>query len=179
MSVNSETAPSGFLRRSVISAIVVSAILGVALVPTWPYVSQAASSANPHWPDMSVVWALSPVIKVHLYAALMALGLGAMLMGLRKGRRFHRIAGWLWVGLVATTAGSSLFITELNGDSWSFIHLLAGWTLILLPLAVFWAKRHNVKRHRAAMMGLFYGAFAINLIFTFIPGRTMWNVFFG
>lgn len=179
MSVQSETSTTGPVRRSAVSALIVAGILGAALYPTWPYVSQAAASANPHWPDLGVVAALSPVIKVHLYAALLALGLGAMLMGLRKGRRFHRVAGWLWVGLVATTAGSSLFITELNGDSWSFIHLLAGWTLILLPLAVLFAKRHNVKRHRSAMMGLFYGAFAINLLFTFIPGRTMWNVFFG
>ena len=29
------------------------------------------------------------------------------------------------------------------------------------------------------MMGLFYGAFAINLIIAFIPGRTMWDLFFG
>jgi uncharacterized membrane protein len=29
------------------------------------------------------------------------------------------------------------------------------------------------------MMGLFYGAFAINLAFAFIPGRTLWMMFFG
>ena len=78
-----------------------------------------------------------------------------------------------------TTALSTLFITSLNHGRWSLIHLFTGWTLIILPLAVIWAKRRDVARHRRAMMGLFYGAFAINLIIAFIPGRTMWDLFFG
>jgi uncharacterized membrane protein len=29
------------------------------------------------------------------------------------------------------------------------------------------------------MMGLFYGAFAINLIFAAMPGRTLWTLVLG
>jgi uncharacterized membrane protein len=132
-----------------------------------------------HWPDLGLFAGLSTPIKIHLATALMALVLGAVLMAVRKGRTFHRTAGWVWVCLVSVTAGSTLFITGLNHGGWSLLHLLTGWTLIMLPLAVIWAKRRDVARHRRTMMGLFYGGFAINLVIAFIPGRTMWNMFFG
>ena len=77
------------------------------------------------------------------------------------------------------SAGSSLFITSLSPGRFSVLHLLTGWTLMVLPLAVIWARRHDVVRHRRVMMGLFYGGFAINLIVAFIPGRTLWSTFFG
>jgi uncharacterized membrane protein len=32
---------------------------------------------------------------------------------------------------------------------WSLLHLFTGWVLLVLPLAVMWAKRHNVARHGA------------------------------
>jgi uncharacterized membrane protein len=108
-----------------------------------------------------------------------ALILGAVLMLVRKGRIFHRVAGWVWVSIVAVTAGSTLFITSLNNGTWSLLHLFTGWTLLTLPLAVFAAKRHVVAKHRRAMMGLFYGGFAINFFIAFIPGRAMWVMFFG
>lgn len=112
-------------------------------------------------------------------AAVAALGLGGLLMALRKGRLFHRAAGWIWVGLVSLVAGSSLFITSLNHGRFSWLHLFTGWTLIVLPLAVLWAKRHDVSRHRRTMMGLFYGGFFFNAFIAFVPGRTLWNLFFG
>ena len=105
--------------------------------------------------------------------------IGALLMLRRKGVTFHRRAGWLWVGVMAIVAGSSIFITGVNGDRWSFIHMFTGWTFIALPLAVIAARRHDVKQHRRFMMGMFYGGLIIAGGLTFIPGRTMWNVFFA
>ena len=181
MSVNIKTPVmfAGFDRGFPIRMGFISAIILGAVVLSWPYIAPLAAKGHLHAPNLDVIWGLSPVIKVHLFAALAALALGAILMLVRKGRLFHRTAGWMWVALVATVAASSLFITQLTPGHWSFIHLLTGWVLFILPLAVFWAKRHNVKKHRQAMMGLFYGAFAINIAFTFIPGRAMWMVFFG
>ena len=89
------------------------------------------------------------------------------------------MAGWVWVVLVSVTAGSTLFITSLNHGKWSILHLFTGWVLLVLPLAVMWAKRHNVARHRRTMMGLFYGGFAINLLIAFIPGRLLWTMLLG
>ncbi|MFN3583472.1 DUF2306 domain-containing protein [Phenylobacterium sp.] len=156
-----------------------AAILLIVMTPARELVFRAARSGRLHAPDLAFLAGLSPAIKVHLAAALAALVLGAVLMAARKGRTFHRTAGWAWVALVAVTAGSTLFITSLNHGRWSLLHLFTGWTLIVLPLAVFWARRHQVMKHRRHMMGLFYGGFAINLFIAFIPGRALWRVFFG
>ncbi len=168
-----------FGRGFALSLVVVLLILTGAMWGIWPAIWQDLAAARPRAPDFAVLAELSPVVKIHLYTALAALALGAVLMAARKGRTFHRVAGWMWVALVMTTALSTLFITSLSPGRWSLIHLFTGWTLIILPLAVMWARRRDVARHRRAMMGLFYGAFAINLAFTFIPGRTMWTLFFG
>ena len=132
-----------------------------------------------HAPDWRLLAAQPPVIQLHVAAAAMALALGGVLMARRKGVAFHRVAGWVWVVAMALVAGSSLFIVGVNGDRWSFIHLITGWTLIALPIGVVAARRHVVKTHRRFMMGLFYGGLVIAGAFTFLPGRTMWNVFFG
>lgn len=156
---------------------------GLALVVTLaPYaggIARMATRGHLHGPDLALLAAQPLVIKLHIAGALAALLIGAMLMTLRKGVTFHRTAGWLWVGAMSLVAGSSIFITGINGDHWSLIHLFTGWTLIALPIAVIAARRHVVKTHRRFMMGLFYGGLVINGVIAFIPGRTMWNVFFG
>ncbi|CAN7502052.1 hypothetical protein LJR225_003561 [Phenylobacterium sp. LjRoot225] len=154
-------------RAAILVGLAVVAILGM------------AAGARPHLPTAEAIARIPPVIAVHLAAALAALALGAALMLIRKGRTFHRIAGWAWAGLVALVAGSSLFITSITPGRYSVLHLLTGWTLIVLPLAVFWARRHDVVRHRRTMMGLFYGGFAFNLFIAFMPGRTLWMLVFG
>ncbi len=169
----------GFGSWFAISMVAVALILWLALGASGANILRLAGQGRLHAPDLALFAALSTPIKVHLLAALAALVLGAVLMLARKGRRFHRTAGWAWVGLVSLTAGSTLFITSLNHGGWSVLHLFTAWTLIILPLAVTWAKQRRVARHRRAMMGLFYGGFAINLFIAFIPGRTLWAMFFG
>ena len=169
-----------FWWRFALGMVFVFAIIALALGPGGgSSVLRATSRASLHGPNMAVWNELSPAIQVHVLTALAALVLGAVLMVVRKGRTFHRMAGWVWVSLVSVTAGATLFITSLNHGSWSLLHLFTGWTLITLPLAVFAAKRRVVAKHRRAMMGLFYGGFAINLFIAFIPGRAMWVMFFG
>jgi len=182
MSLASQTPPARRGRiplRLLLPILAVPAIVAISLAPVGRSVLDAAMQAQPHAPDIDLFVRLSPVIKVHLLAALAALMLGAVLMLVRKGRTFHRTAGWLWVALVAVTAGSTLFITSLNHGRWSLLHLFTGWALIVLPIAVIAARRHNVIRHRRTMMGLFYGGFAVNLLIAFIPGRTLWEIFLG
>lgn len=182
MSEASQTAPrrrGAFLPLFVASMVVAFAIISAATGSAWDDLARMAARARPHAPDLTLLASLSTPIKIHLATALAALVLGAVLMMVRKGRTFHRAAGWVWISLVSVTAGATLFITSLTPGSWSLIHLFTGWTLIALPAGVLAAKRHKVEHHRRAMMGLFYGAFAINLVIAFIPGRTMWAVFFG
>lgn len=166
------------LRFGIAMAVVV-VIVGLSMGGAWKGVAAMALSARPHAPDLALLMSLSPAIKIHLAAAVAALLLGGVLMTVRKGRTFHRVAGWVWVALALTTAGASLFITGLNRGSWSLLHLLTGWVLIILPLAVAWARRREIQRHRKTMMSLFYGGFAINLFIAFIPGRTLWTMFLG
>ena len=171
--------PMGFAAGFALSMVVVAVILALAMGGALGPITRLASQARPHLPDMTLFAALSTVVKIHLLTALAALVLGGVLMTVRKGRTFHRVAGWVWVSLVMVTAGATVFITELNHGAWSWLHLFTGWVLLVTPLAVLWAKRHEVRRHRRTMMGLFYGGFAINLCIAFIPGRTLWMMFLG
>jgi uncharacterized membrane protein len=182
MSLVSQTPAAGrggFARRLLIGLGLTALIVGLSLAPVGRQVARAAAQAHLHAPDLALFAGLPLAIKLHIFGAVGALMLGGVLMSLRKGRLFHRAAGWVWVGLVSLVAGSSLFITSLNHGRFSLLHLFTGWTLIVLPLAVLWARRHEVARHRRTMMGLFYGGFLINAFIAFIPGRAMWNLFLG
>ena len=181
MSSNSQTPAGGwsFGRRVLLTMSAAGVVVGLAAASAGRGFVDTAVRVRIHAPDLSVFAALTPAIKVHLLAALGALVLGAVLMIARKGRRFHRTAGWVWTALVSLVAGSSLFIMSLHHGRWSLLHLFTGWTLTILPLAVIWVRRRDIARHRRAMMGLFYGGFAINLFIAFIPSRTMWTMFFG
>lgn len=48
---------------------------------------------------------------------------------------------------------------------------LAIFTLTALPLTVWYAHNHAVRKHRDAMVSLFIGALGIAGVFTLLPGR--------
>jgi uncharacterized membrane protein len=82
--------------------------------------------------------------------------------------------------LLALIALSSFFIHEIRLiGPFSPIHLLSIFTLVMLPLAVAHARRHEVQRHRRAMIGIFIGALVVAGAFTFVPGRIMHTVVLG
>jgi uncharacterized membrane protein len=122
----------------------------------------------------------SPSIQVHAFAAIAAFALGLFQLSAPKGTLPHRTFGWLWVTLMLIVCISSFWVHELRtwGD-WSPIHLLSIFTLIMVPLAVLHARRHEVLRHRKAMVGIFTGALVVAGLFTFWPGRIMHAVLFG
>ncbi|MDQ0466200.1 putative membrane protein [Caulobacter ginsengisoli] len=170
-------------RRSIMIRWLVLAALTAgffyALRNAIPNMIHAALTATPHWPDLAL-WNAQPlVVQAHVGAAVTAIVIGGVLMTARKGVTFHRTLGWIWAAAMGTTAVVSLFITGLNGDYWSFIHLFSGWTLIMLPLALLAARGHRIGIHRRTMMGLFYGGLIINGFIAFLPGRVMWRLFFG
>ena len=109
----------------------------------------------------------------------MAILVGAVLMVGVKGSLTHRILGWTWVMAMMTGAVSSLFIRMLNHGAFSYIHLLSGWTIVALPMAVAAARSHKVKLHARLMTGLFTGGLILAGVLAFMPGRLMWEMFFG
>jgi uncharacterized membrane protein len=120
------------------------------------------------------------VIQWHAFAALGAFALGAVQLAAPKGTIPHRLFGWIWALLMLTVVVSSFFIHTIRlWGPFSPIHLLSIFTLIMLPLAVLRARRHQVDRHRRAMTGLFVGALVIAGVFTLLPGRIMHAVLFG
>ena len=122
----------------------------------------------------------APAIQLHAFAAMSAFALGLVQLAAPKGTLPHRTLGWVWVTLMLIVSVSAFFIHQLRiWGEWSPIHLLAVFTLIMLPVAVLAAHRHAVERHRRVMIGIFVGALVIAGLFTFLPGRIMHAVAFG
>ena len=119
-------------------------------------------------------------IPLHAFTAMAAFVLAMFQFAAPKGTVPHRMLGWVWVALMACVALSSFWINticQLGG--FSVIHLLSVFVLIMLPLGVLRARRHQVQAHANTMKGLFLGALLIAGVFTFMPGRIMHSVVFG
>ena len=122
----------------------------------------------------------APAIQLHAFAAMAAFVLGVVQLAAPKGTLPHRTVGWIWVVLMVIVATTSFWIHDLRmWGPWSAIHLLSIFTLVMLPLAVMHARRHDVGNHRKSMIGIFSGALVIAGLFTFMPGRIMHAVVFG
>ncbi|MBC7770067.1 MAG: DUF2306 domain-containing protein [Phycisphaerales bacterium] len=162
-----------------LSGVVAAAMLLAGLWPMLPQIAARAATVTFDGPDWALWAGLSWVVKLHIYAALTALAIGTAVLLLPKGRGLHKALGWGWVTVMGVTAISSLWITDLNGGMWSFIHLLSGWTLIALPMGIYAARSRKVAKHRKAMTGLFVGGLLIAGGLTFIPGRFMFEFLIG
>ena len=122
---------------------------------------------------------VSPAIQIHLVAALGALLIAASIFMVKRGRLAHRTLGVSFAILMAITAGSAIFITGLNGDHWSFIHLFVPLTAIGIFGTLMAMRRRNWSKHKQHARGLIFGALIIPGAFTFLPGRLMHAMFFG
>jgi uncharacterized membrane protein len=130
--------------------------------------------------NLAPLLAAPPALQIHAFAALGAFALGALQLAAPKGTIPHRAIGWIWAVLMLAVVLSSFFIHTIRlWGPFSPIHLLSIFTLAMLPLAVWRARQHDVRKHRRAMMSLFVGALVIAGIFTFLPGRIMHAVVFG
>ncbi|MDR5906780.1 DUF2306 domain-containing protein [Franzmannia qiaohouensis] len=112
-------------------------------------------------------------LTLHLTSSLLALGVGALVLCLRKGTPWHRSLGVVWVAAMALSALSSFWlgggVLPLVGHLGP-IHLLSAWVLVALTVAVATIVRGQVQRHREWMLGAYLGllgAFAGTLM----PGR--------
>jgi uncharacterized membrane protein len=119
-------------------------------------------------------------IQLHAFAAMSAFVLGLLQFAAPKGTLPHRAVGFVWLGLMLTVAISSFWIHEIRmwGD-WSAIHLISIYVLIMVPVAVYYARNHNIRGHSRTVIGMFLGGLVIAGLFTFVPGRIMHAVAFG
>lgn len=135
---------------------------------------------------------MSPVIAVHMTAALAALVVGPVALWARRGHaarqsttqrpRLHRAAGYAWVTLMLLTALSALFIRDFrlpNIAGYTPIHLFVPYTLGGLYLAFRRLFQGDVAGHRKNMLGLYLGACVGAGIFTLLPSRYLGQLVWG
>ena len=121
---------------------------------------------------------LTPLIAIHMSAALAALAIGPLVLWARKGARqrprLHRAFGYAWVTMMLATALSAIFIRDFAlPNLWGYtpIHLLVPFTLFGLAGAFYYLARGNIAGHRATMQLLYVGACLVAGAFTLLPGR--------
>lgn len=116
------------------------------------------------------------VVQLHVFSAVGALLIGSIQMFAPKGNLPHRTLGTLFVVLMASAAISAIFIRQINGGNFSFIHIFVPLTIIGVFRLVLSARRGDRRGHRSQVMGLFYGALIIPGLLSFIPGRLMHTI---
>lgn len=119
------------------------------------------------------------VLQAHVVGAALAFVIGCILLAGVKGRAMHRTLGYVWVAAMVVTALSSFFLQSINPGSFSLIHALSAWTMIVLPMGLAAARRKNIAKHRKEMTGIFVGGLLVAGLFSFLPGRLMWHLFFA
>ena len=125
---------------------------------------------------------LTPIVAVHMTAALLAIATGPVALWARKGAtqrpKLHRAFGYAWVTLMVVTAVSALFIKGTGPAHFAGfgpIHLLVPVTLVGLFGAFWFLAKGNIKAHRTVMQRLYIGACVVAGAFTLLPGRIVGN----
>ncbi len=120
---------------------------------------------------------------IHLYTVFPAFLLGTISLLLKKGTRFHKTIGRIYMVLMLFTAVVTLFMRAHVGPTlfnhFGWIHLFSFLTIWTVPTAYLAIKRGDVKSHKRKMLLLYFGAIIIAGGFTFFPGRYLHSVCFG
>ena len=129
---------------------------------------------------------LTPLIAIHMTAALLAVATGPVALWARKGAtqrpRLHRAFGYAWVTLMVVTAVSAMFIRDWtlpNLAGFTPIHLLIPVTLAGLFGAFWFLAKGNIAGHRITMQRLYFGACIVAGGFTLLPGRYLGGLLWG
>jgi uncharacterized membrane protein len=129
---------------------------------------------------------MTPVIAIHLSAAIAATAIGPVALWARLGRaqhpRLHRTFGYAWVTLMVVTAFSAIFIrstTIININGYTPIHILIPVVFGLLVLAFWFLARGNINGHRKTMLRLYIGGCIVAGSFTLLPNRYLGNLIWG
>ena len=125
------------------------------------------------------------VVQAHVITVVPAFALGTWLVVFsRKGQRWHRALGAVFLILMVTTAIITLFVHRRMPGSpilgMSPTHLFVPFVLFATWRALDGAVKGKIKQHQRWVMGLFIGALVINGLnnIFFLQGITH-DVFFG
>lgn len=129
-------------------------------------------------PDFGPLLAQSLLVQFHVVTVVIALVVGPVQFALPKGTRAHRVAGWIWVSAMLSTAVATLFIRDMIPGQFSPIHIFSVMSLIGVPLAILAARAGNIAAHQRAMTGLYIGL-VIAGVTAIAPGRLVWDMFFS
>ncbi|MEM7544751.1 MAG: DUF2306 domain-containing protein [Pseudomonadota bacterium] len=128
---------------------------------------------------MELFLAAPDAIQIHIATVLVAVAMTLIILPLRKGTGLHRIAGWVWVVSMMTTAIVSLWIHEFDTPYWfSWIHIFSAVVIFNVPYAIWAIRRGDISGHRNAMIGLSLGGIGIAGFFAMQRGRLMWDILF-
>jgi uncharacterized membrane protein len=127
--------------------------------------------------NLHVLFSAPLAIQIHVYAAVLAAIIGVAVLWRRKGTTTHKRWGKVWVGLMAVTASTSLFIHEIQlVGLFSPIHLISLWVLYTLYTGVQQAKSGSIVKHQKTMKSTFIGGIGVAGLFTLLPSRMMYEV---
>ena len=123
---------------------------------------------------------ITPLIAIHMAAAIGAVVTGPVALWARKGARqrpkLHRAFGYAWVTLMVITAVSAIFIKVSglpNIAGYTPIHLLIPVTLGSLAWSFVCLARGDITGHRRIMQRTYFGACIVAGLFTLLPQRTI------
>jgi len=129
--------------------------------------------------NTDVFWQSSLAIQIHMIAALLALVIGLYMWWRPKGTTAHKMVGRGFIILMLVTAISAVFIRHINNGHFSWIHIFVPVTFFSAFQAIYHIRKRDIKRHKSAVKGMFFGALLIPGAFAFMPGRVMYRLFFG
>lgn len=119
----------------------------------------------------------------HLATVVPCFFIGTILLIIKKGTPFHIYAGRVFMILMLITAIITLFMPAHVGPTlfnhFGWLHLFSLLTLEGVPSGYLAIKKGNVKKHKRAMIQIYVGALLIAGGFTFVPGRYLYELFFG
>ena len=120
-------------------------------------------------------------VHLHLWPALVALGLGPVALYRRRRDVWHRVAGYAWVTAMAVVAAGALWLeAEVLPVAFGFgpIHLLSLFVLYGLWRGVAAARAGDRATHEGWMRGLYWQALILAGTLTLLPGRTLNRLLF-
>ena len=129
---------------------------------------------------LAPILAASPAIQAHIATVFIAILTTLFILFRAKGTRAHRIAGWVWVAAMMSTAVITFWINE-SGSSWgvSWIHIFSIIVLTNVPYAIYRIRKGDVLSHKTTMLSVAAGSLGVAGAFAFLPGRRMFEVFLG